>query len=250
MSALGTSGEERPVREPGGVRSDEVDTIEDVRLPVPLKFRRGSLRADEQRSVQSALQLLRRIERYKQLRGAKILDFGCGVKIAQALVQEGSPQALYVGLDVYPELIEHMQAALGDDPKYRFERVPFHNAMYNKSGEPMTPASSLPTDTTDFDVVTMFSVITHMVPDDARATLAILRRYIAGDGVLLFWAFANEDQSEDFVDENPEHPLLRAKYRQPFLEEIIREAGWAIESAKPRQKHARCVDYVCRPARD
>lgn len=78
----------------------------------------------------------------------------------------------------------------------------------------------------------MFSVITHMEPEDARAILQILRRYAGSDTLLLFSTFIDDAQHEDFVDENSERPLLRARYRRSFIEGITRDAGWRIEELR------------------
>jgi SAM-dependent methyltransferase len=221
----------------------------DIRLPVPIRFRRGSLREDPVKSLQSGLDLLDWVARIRPIEGARILDFGCGVKIAQALVQRGSPQALYAGLDVYAGMIDFLRGALGEDPKYAIHRVPFRNEMYNPGGEPMRADSVLPLGEARFDLLFLFSVITHMTPADSDAVLRILRRYALPDARLVFWAFADPDQTEDFVDGIPDRPLLHALYRRPFLEEIVAGAGWTIRRAMATdtRKH-RKVRYVCLPA--
>lgn len=221
--------------------------VADIKLPVPLQYRRGSLRKDEAKSLESAIRLLGWVETHHPVAGARILDFGCGVKISQALYQMDSPQAEYVGLDVYGEMITFLQGALGSHDKYDFHTVPFQNEMYNPDGAPMTPTSDLPVGDTLFDIQLMFSVITHMVPQDSAATLAILRRYIAPTGKLLFWAFADPDQAEDFRDDNPARPLLRAKYSEQAIEKIIAEAGWTIAARRVMETAHRKVRYICTP---
>lgn len=220
----------------------------DIRLPVPLKFRRGAHRRDPEKSLRSALDLLAWVDGHHPLAGARILDFGCGVKVAQALCQMDSPQALYVGLDLYAEMIDFIAAALADDDRYGFYTVPFANEMYNPGGEEMHPEATLPLGTQRFDTLLMFSVITHMTPADTAAVLAILRRYAAPDARLLFWAFADPDQAEAFRDDEPARPLLRAKYNRDFLERLIAGAGWEIALREPVGRAHRKERYVCRPA--
>ncbi len=226
---------------------------EDIKLQVPLEFRRGALRKDEQKSVAQGVRLVRRIGEVHPLEGARILDFGCGVKIAQALYQLDSPQELYVGVDVYDDMVKFLQKALAHSPKYKFATVPFQNAMYNEDGAAMTPDSTLPIDETDFSMMLMFSVITHMVPQDSAATFAILRRYAAPDCRLIFWAFANDETTEDFRDLNPKRPLLHAVYRRAFLNGLIEAAGWKILTEapgkeRPDKKALLQTHYVCTPA--
>ena len=227
--------------------------VAEVRLSVPLHLRRGALRKDERSSVRQGIELLGRVDAVRPVEGARILDFGCGVKIGQALYQLDSPQALYVGVDVHPALIRFMRRALAHSPKYRFATVPFRNDMYNPSGEEMTAASALPVDGTDFDIVLMFSVITHMTPKDSAAAFAILRRYVAADGRLVFWAFANEGEAGDFRNLDPQRPLFHAVYRRAFLDGLIEAAGWRIEATslgpeRPGRPELRQTHYICAPA--
>ena len=219
--------------------------MSEVKLPIPLKFRRGSLRENEAKSLDSAIKLLDWVSKEKSIQGARILDFGCGVKISQALFQLDSPQQLYFGLDVYEEMVQYLKDALSDYPNYAFESVNFWNEMYNQDGEVMTRDSILPVGDGKFDILMMFSVITHMNPKDSDAVLGILRRYAARDSKLFFWAFADEAQSEDFIDYDPRRPLLRAKYRRSFLESIIADTGWKIERAVEIVRNHKKVRYVC-----
>lgn len=219
-----------------------------VALHVPRKFRRGQLGHDEAMSVNSGLQLLDLIGQRKPVEGAKMLDMGCGVKVAQALYERGSPQKLYVGLDVYKPMIRYMRNALSGNAKYRFKAVDFHNEKYNKDGVRMDEVDDFPVRRRDFDILTMFSVITHMVPDDARDVLKKLRAHAADDAVLIFSTFVSTEQEEDFVDLVPEKPLFKASYRKDFLETIIGECGWRIEEFHPIIKRVITNHYVCRPA--
>lgn len=206
--------------------------MNDVKLSIPLKFRRGSQRGNERASVDSALSQLDYLDGIRPIAGSTILDFGCGVKLTQGLYERDSPQRRYVGLDVYRQMIEYLQECLQDDPKYSYATVNFQNTMYNREGVRMTADSVLPIDDQHFDIITMFSVITHMEPEDARAILQILRRYAGSDTLLLFSTFIDDAQHEDFVDENSERPLLRARYRRSFIEGITRDAGWRIEELR------------------
>jgi len=222
--------------------------ISQIKLQIPKEFRRGSLRNDEAKSVQNGVKLLGWVNEHLPLSGSRILDFGCGVKVAQALYQMDNPQETYFGLDVYKRMIKHMKSATRWDKKYKFKTVPFQNDMYNPNGKVMTPALSMPVGKMQFDIQLMFSVITHMKPADSAATFAMLRKCIAPGGKMFFWAFADPEQSQDFFDHDPSRPLLRAKYRQDFLEKLVTDAGWSISVIEDmsNKKH-RKFRYVCAP---
>jgi SAM-dependent methyltransferase len=200
-----------------------------VRFSVPERFRRGDLRKDEQGSVNSAHALLSIVDRVSPLAGSKILDFGCGVKLVQALLEKDYQHRKYVGVDVYRDMIEYLVSHVTDE-RFAFAALNFHNEMYNKHGERMTGVSRLPIAEEAFNTITMFSVITHMVPDDTLAALKVLRRYAAPTAKLIFSTFIDSEQRQDFVDKVPGQPLLNAYYRKVFLDELVQQAGWIVES--------------------
>ncbi|MBU1211492.1 MAG: class I SAM-dependent methyltransferase [Alphaproteobacteria bacterium] len=219
-----------------------------VKLSVPKKFRRGALRDDEAASLRSAFEIMKLVDAARPVAGARWLDFGCGVKMAQALCERDSPQALYAGLDVYTAMIDHMRKALAGDARYMFATVPFQNDMYNPKGDAMTPQSVLPLSGEPFDILTMFSVITHLAPHDTAAILEILRRYAAADGRLVFSCFVDAEQIKPFFDEVPDKPLLRARYRKSTMEDMIRAANWKIVEDVRAVPGVIQHRYVCAPA--
>lgn len=215
-----------------------------VKFSVPIRFRRGSLRNDERASVESGLALVNLISKITPIDGTKILDFGCGVKLVQALLEGDFEHKKYVGVDVYREMIEFLSANV-QDARFEFATLDFYNKMYNKQGARVSGDSKLPITDDVFDIVTMFSVVTHMEPEDTLATLKILRGYAAPTGILIFSAFIDPAQREDFLDKIPDKRLLNAVYRKDFLEGLIGKAGWKISSfnrpiASVIQHH-----YVC-----
>src|SRR6478752_2575907 len=113
--------------------------------------------------------------------GLDILDFGCGSRFAEAITTHDIPLRSYVGIDVYKEMIEFLTQNVNDD-RLSFHHVNARNPKYNKSGDPLTPETILPVGDRRFDVICMFSVITHQLPHDAQAIFAILRRYVKQSG--------------------------------------------------------------------
>ena len=218
----------------------------EIKLEIPKIFRRGSLQFRDMASVRSGINIVNYMDQYKPIKNAKILDFGCGVKIAQALRQLDDPQKKYYGLDLYSEMIEFLQGELSDNKKYEFAKVPFHNDMYNKDGTPMLPDSKLPIKDVKADIICMFSVITHMNPEDTFAILSLLKRYASKETRLIFSCFSLPNQKEDFIDEDPKRPLLRALYNRDFLVDIIGRAGWDIVEEKPRIPRVLNDNFICK----
>lgn len=220
-----------------------------IKLEVPKLFRRGALRSRDLSSLRSGLNILNEIEKFKPIEDSTILDFGCGVKIAQALHQKDDPHKKYYGLDVYGEMIDFMSEALADNKKYEFATVPFQNEMYNKNGEPMKATSKLPIKNIKADIICMFSVITHMVPEDSLALLSLLTHYAKKDTRLIFSAFSHKDQTKDFIDDDPKNPLLRAFYNRDFLVDIIGQAGWKILHERDPIPRAMNHSFICELAK-
>jgi len=219
--------------------------IDSLQLRVPRHLRRGRLRADEEKSVISAFGLLDLLNSIVPIRDKKILDFGCGVKVTQVLLERGSPQQLYVGLDIYREMIEYLKENV-DDPKYHFDSVDFHSVMYNPTGQRMTPQTRLPIPDQTFDILTMFSVVTHQTPEDAAAIFSILKRYADDRSTLIFSAFVDPEQKKKWVDKRKDKPLLRAFFNKAYLEEIVTQSGWRIESYNPPVPGILQHYYVCK----
>ena len=69
------------------------------------------------------------------LSGKRILDFGCGVRFARAIVNLGLDIGVYVGADVNRDAIAWLQANIADG-RLAFAHVNDHNPMYNPRGNP------------------------------------------------------------------------------------------------------------------
>lgn len=235
---------------------------------VPAEFRRGNYNKDEQREVNSAVQLIKLIctrLNIPDLGATRLLDIGCGTKLVQAIIDREFPIEHYAGVDVFPELIRFLQTNVAD-PRFSFHLLNAQNEMYNPEGEPLTASTTLPVEEHSFDVITLFSVFTHLAPHDYVAMLQMLRRYIKPEGRILFSLFVNEttpggqgyldhwtrnmneqqniDPSfteaftaaasnpkvPDFFDAIPSQPLKIAMYSREHALRLVEGTGWAVET--------------------
>ena len=226
------------------------DTIGgEIRFSVPLEYRRGSLRNDERKSIESGIENLKGIaERTgrKDWSNQKILDFGCGVKLTQTLIQYNINVQNYVGMDVHQGIIQFLDNQV-NLPNFDFYPVPFYNQMYNRNGSKLEANSELPGTVKQFDLIILQSVFTHFAPEDFLALLSVLRRYVAKDARMLFTCFIDNDMEPDFFDSVPDKPLLRAYYKENFIREMLDKSGWKPLSLNPpsfRMQH----HFVCEPA--
>lgn len=249
-------------------------------LSVPPEFRRGGKKGNEAKSEASAIDLIQltcgRLG-HDSLAGLQVLDMGCGSKLVQAILNQRLPVGGYTGVDISQPLIDFLRANVADD-RFRFHFMNTHNAMYNPNGTLLDAHVGLPFEPASFDVICLFSVFTHLAPDDYVAMLKLLRPYMKPQGRIIFSLFVNEttaggygwmdgvkrdvenslgvrpdrDDSRpppeppDFIDANPEKPLFRAIYSRKYALRLLEGTGWELESLNDPEEYIQHY-MICRP---
>ena len=167
------------------------------------------------------------------------------------------------------------------DPRFEFHHLDAQNDLYNPDATPLAEFDRLPVALNAFDLICLFSVFTHLAPDDYVAMLQLLRRHVRPAGRLVFSLFMNDPDhpspyarsieaalaSDDpavvqqaqatidkalaakdrgFLDEIPEQPLLQARYDKDFALELIEGTGWEVMSIAPPDRYIQ-HSMVCRP---
>ena len=239
-------------------------------LSVPGLFRRGK-RKGEEAAVQSAVEIIGYLCRHfglSDLGATDMLDVGCGTKLTQAFLNHDLGIKHYVGVDVYREMIDFLRAEV-DDPRFEYHHMDTYNERYNPGGTPLAEDSRLPIDDDRrFDLITLFSVFTHLEPRDYHLMLRMLRRY-AGPGThLLYTLYVDETTpgglglmdafarnlgdaavgtTKEFRDLKPDSPLELALYSRDHAFALIEGTGWEVvrldEPTGFMQHH-----FTCRPA--
>jgi SAM-dependent methyltransferase len=163
------------------------------------------------------------------LDGLDVLDFGCGTRFADTIMNRDVPLRSYTGVDVNTHMVAFL-ARHATDPRLEFHVLDARNPMYNPDGRPMSADSTLPVGGRTFDVICMFSVITHQLPEDARAIFTVLRRHVRRDGKLFFSCFIDDEMSEDYREGDPAHPTLYSNYSGASMRRLLAETGWRVDS--------------------
>lgn len=209
-----------------------------------------------------------------------VLDVGCGTKIVKTILDNSLPIRRYVGVDVYEPVISWLREHV-DDPRFEFHHLPARNDLYNPDAAPLHDFDRLPADLEAFDLICLFSVFTHLAPDDYVTMLKLLRRHVRPDGRLVFSVFLNDPEHpspyalaieaglasddpavvaatqaavdeataakvEGFVDEIPDRPLMQARYDKDYALKLIEGTGWDVVSIDPPREHIQHA-MVCRP---
>jgi len=150
-----------------------------------------------------------------------LLEIGCGCgRLAipvSGLLEDGS----YTGMDIdRPSLQACRNNRLLNRPEFRFQLLDIYNGVYNPGGQ-LSPATYVfPYDANRFDVVFLFSVFTHILPDGVANYVREIGRMLRTGGRCLFSAFLLDHGHET---DNLSFPYKRGKCRV-MLEEIPEKA--------------------------
>jgi SAM-dependent methyltransferase len=184
---------------------------------------------------------------WPDLTGKDVLDIGCGVRFTQTIINRDVPVGTYTGIDVEKGLIDFLRTHV-QDSRFSFHHWPVHNKMYNPTGQRLSRNSKLPLpEERKFDLIWMYSVITHTCPLDTLRLLFLLKKYLRDDGGLLFSAFTDPNLAK-FDDRIKGKPLLNAFYGEEYLEKIISLAGWRLEVRHQKKPDTVMQNLLlCRP---
>lgn len=173
-----------------------------------------------------------------------VLDIGCGVRFTQTILNRGIAIKSYTGIDVDPTLIRFLQDNV-DDPRFLFVHWAVQNPFYNPDAARMTRTTKLPV-RGSFDLIWLFSVFTHLAPDDAELLLAIMRPLVRPTGALLFSALL-DDTLDTYAEGEPDRPGARVSYNEQFLRRLVVANGWTVSNVFPPVQFMQ-PGFLCRPA--
>jgi SAM-dependent methyltransferase len=112
---------------------------------------------------------------------ANVLDIGCGSgKMARFLAY--NPNVSYVGLDIFAPAIAWCQREFTRFPKFRFERLDVHSALYNPGGQTPSDEAELPIADGFADVIIAGSLFTHLLEPAFERYLAEIHRCLKPSG--------------------------------------------------------------------
>lgn len=179
-----------------------------------------------------------------------VLDIGCGTRFTQTIINRGLPIKSYTGIDIDEYLIHHISNKIKDE-RFSFYYWDIYNEIYNPFGpQKLTKHTKLPLpQSKKFDVIWIYSVVTHNYPEDTTSLLHILRQYIKKDGRLLFSAFLDDDIAT-FEYKQKDEPLANVAYSGKFLRKIISKTGWDVEKFSANRPDLVTQNmFLCKPKR-
>src|SRR5262245_29458197 len=219
-------------------------------LLVPDHFNRNSITVTSlmppEQSGRWLLERMRQQIGFETYADVKLLDFGCGVRFSQAIINETLPIGRYVGVDCFAPMIDFLRSHVRDQ-RFAYYLLDAFHPLYNGRGTVLSPGTPLPVSERDFDVVSMFSVITHQNPRDSECIFTILRRHVARNGHLFFTCFL-DDSIASFEDRSPELDGGRCFYNPIFLTGLVEGCGWRKVTQAPAEPPLIGDSFVYRPA--
>lgn len=219
-------------------------------LVVPSEFNRNSITVTSLMTPeQSGIWLLEwmRVQiGFESYADKKVLDFGCGVRFTQALINTEFPIGYYFGVDVSRPMIEFLQNNVCDS-RFAYYCLDAYHPLFNPSGNLLTPDTVLPIDEQGFDIACMFSVITHQYPESSQSIFSMLRRHVSPQGHLFFTCFL-DDSIGTFEDRSKERNGGRVFYDPDYLAELVESCGWQQVSMAPSVGPLVGQSFVYRPA--
>ncbi len=129
-----------------------------------------------------------------------VLDIGCGIgRSAVALTEFLSPKGSYDGFDVMKEGINWCKNTITKDfPNFHFKLTELKNDLYNSKKE-SAENFKFPYPNKAFDVAFLFSVFTHMQPNEIQNYLNEINRTLKDDGRCLATFFIYDDSNESQI---------------------------------------------------
>lgn len=181
--------------------------------------------------------------------GQRLLDVGCGYgRLAIGLRHTGFA-GTYVGFDILARHVKWCRRNLADE-SYLFRHLDVRNDRYNPTGTVEPTSATFPAATERFDGCALFSVFTHMYPDNVAQYLAEIHRVLRPGGwAATTWLLFDEGRIEAVASpqaayplvhelppscryESEEDPLKAIGYHERAMRELVTAAGLRVRSVR------------------
>ena len=159
-----------------------------------------------------------------------ILDVGSGMgRTAVALTEYLNESGSYQGIDVVERAVAWCSRHITERfPNFRFRHISVANDLYNK--DTLSAASYIfPFKDQQFDLVSLFSVFTHMQPEELENYLSQIWRVLRSGGKCIFTVFSYDDDIESIIASRNEFSFPIKKQNHRLMHAGIKSANVAFD---------------------
>ncbi|NBC82076.1 MAG: methyltransferase domain-containing protein [Bacteroidetes bacterium] len=173
------------------------------------------------------------VEQLKTYGGLKaehrVLDIGCGIgRVAVPLTQFLNEHGSYEGFDVVKSGIKWCQQKISKNyPNFNFQHIDLRNDLYNLKTKDEAKSFVFPYMDNEFDLVFLFSVFSHMMPEDVDNYLNQIQRVLKPGGTCLATFFIINNQSRALMENKNGLKFNYNKGDYALLDEKVKEANVA-----------------------
>lgn len=159
-----------------------------------------------------------------------ILDIGSGIgRTAYALTEFLDKKSTYEGFDVVKSGVEWCKKKISSRyPNFNFIYVPLHNDLYNTNNAKASKFS-FPYKENTFDKVFLFSVFTHMQPEEIDNYLSEIARVLKPGGQCLATFFTYKDESSKIKNLKFQFPVQLDGYK--LMNDKVKASNVAVSEA-------------------
>lgn len=163
----------------------------------------------------------------------RVLDIGCGIgRLAVPLTGYLSKEGAYEGFDIVHSAIQWCRKRITPHyPHFQFRHIDLRNDLYNLQTDEKASSFVFPYPDAGFDVAFLFSVFTHMLPEDVDNYLGEIARVLKPGGRCLATFFIMNEETKQYMDAF--HGLKFAHDRGDYLllDPKVKEANVAYKEA-------------------
>lgn len=164
---------------------------------------------------------------------AAVLDVGSGIgRLAVAMTDYLNADGRFEGFDLVKKGVNWCQKHITPKyPNFIFKHVDLKNDLYNLSTETSAKDFIFPYEDNQFDVVTLFSVFSHMVPEDINNYLSEIYRVLKKGGYCVATFFILDEEAKQNIEAGRTGEFS-FKYRHDgyaYLDEKVKEANVAYD---------------------
>jgi SAM-dependent methyltransferase len=171
----------------------------------------------------------------------RVLDVGSGIGQKARSLTRFLVSGSYEGIDISEIGVKWCQTSIASRyPNFQFREADLYNSVYRPEGKESAVHYDFPYDSAQFDFVIVFSVFTHMMPDEVENYLSEIWRMLKSGGVCVASFFVLGEDSSKAVERGWNvHPFPYAfdGYRL-FMKEKP-EAAIAYDEKLIREMYAR-----------